>query len=92
MGADRIRLAQLESMTLPEDRERFGAARAALVSALEAIATINRTNAAVVRCGLDLHRAIVHTVFGGGNEPVTYNRNAQSRMLPPVRRVVSTEI
>lgn len=92
MGADRIRLTQLESITLPQDRERFSTARSALVVALEAIRAVNRANAAVVRCGLDLHRAIVHTVFGGGDEPVTYNRSAQSSMLPPVRRVISTEL
>ncbi|MSR75878.1 MAG: hypothetical protein EXS14_10465 [Planctomycetes bacterium] len=92
MGADRIRLTQLEGMTLEEDRARFSVARANFVAVLESIRIVNRANSAVVRCGLDLHRAIVQTVFGGGVEPVTYTRNAKSSSLPSIKRVLSTEI
>jgi|GEM_PF-3717476 hypothetical protein len=89
---DQVRLATLEAFVPEEERSRFNAARAALSTVLTNISRMNRGNAAVVRSGLDLQRAIVHRVFGGDSEPATYDRRANSRQMPPVLRVLSQEL
>lgn len=91
MAADQMKLATLETLVPAEAKPAFSAARNALTEVLTAIQRMNRCNAAVVRSGLDLQRAIVHRVFGGDAEPSTYDRRATSRQMPPVQRVLSQE-
>jgi hypothetical protein len=46
----------------------------------------------LVRTGLDLHFALVRSLFGDAAAPHTYDRAAQARALPPSRPWLSTEL
>lgn len=75
-----------------EDRRRLEEAHGRLREVLALIGRQNRRNQVLIRNGIELNRALVHTLFGDGLPGHTYDRSARTRERRPGRSFVDQEL